>query len=794
MEYLLKSSAVILLFYLCFYLFLKKETFFQHNRGFLLTGIIIALVFPLIVIPVYIPIETTPIVLPKIEQINSNMLQVVEQSSVSKFEWSSLLPIIYTIGLLLFFIQFIFQFGSLALLVLKNPKNKDGLYTYVTVNYNISPFSFFKWIVYNPENYQNEELELILTHEKVHASQLHSIDILITQLACVIFWFNPLIWLYRKAIRQNLEYIADFKTQSASNKDRTYQHLLLKTSITNHQIPLSNNFYNSLIKERIIMLKKSRSNKRKQWRYLFILPMLAVLLMSVNTKEIFIEKEVVSETSKNILGLFNGNDSEVIEIIITKNTSDDDLQNIEKELKSKGITFDYSGVKRNSDGEIISISTEFKNSENSSNYNISGKEGIKSFRFNSSNDSFGVGTIDKKTFVFTSEGKNVKAQSTNSADKIIIIEENDSNNGSGTNVKVWKSKDTIYTTKNNNRFTFSSDDDDNEEPIFIIDGKKVKKSIFENVDSDDIESVFILKDNNATKKYGEDGKNGVIVMTKKGSKNSSSEDHVIIKSSNNFTIKTDGDDPLVILNGKIVGQNDMKDINPDDILSVDVLKDKSVTKRYGKEGENGVIIIRTKKNNSVKSELLKKGNYLYIMDGKEISKSDLEKIYSKETVSSLTVLDKKEAIEKYGQKGKNGVVIVTSKNNKNYNTETLIDSDVIIYESEQKGPWKIESAVSSVYVIDDDGDINAIEFVITKSSSDAFLDKQKKDLKAQGIDGKRSKGKRNKAGEITCIKITLDDNNGRKSSASWKEKSEAIPDIVMGKSRDDKLFVRAIGN
>ena len=198
MEYLLKASAVIALFYLCFYVFLKKETFFQHNRWFLLIGLVIALLFPLIVIPVYITVE--PIVVPEtlmyFENTTPNLV-----SLETIFDWTSLLPILYGIGFTVFLIQFIFQFGSLVLLLMKNPKHKDELFTYVIVQNKISPFSFFKWIVYNPHTFEKDELNLILTHEKVHAKQLHSIDILLTQMACVVFWFNPLIWLYRSRLQ-----------------------------------------------------------------------------------------------------------------------------------------------------------------------------------------------------------------------------------------------------------------------------------------------------------------------------------------------------------------------------------------------------------------------------------------------------------------------------------------------------------------------------------------------------------------------------------------------------------------
>lgn len=183
MEYLLKASAVICIFYICFQLLLKRETFFNHNRWFLIIGLILALVFPLVIIPVYVSVDTivSPDIVFQVNDIASNT--TTDASTESTFQWTSLLPIIYIVGLSVLFLQFIFQFGSLIWLLLKNPKNKEGTYTYVIVNHKISPFSFFKWIVFNPKNYTKDELELILMHEKVHVNQMHSLDIIFSQLA-----------------------------------------------------------------------------------------------------------------------------------------------------------------------------------------------------------------------------------------------------------------------------------------------------------------------------------------------------------------------------------------------------------------------------------------------------------------------------------------------------------------------------------------------------------------------------------------------------------------------------------
>ncbi|WP_456437527.1 M56 family metallopeptidase [Psychroserpens sp.] len=706
MDYLLKSSIIIFIFYVCYKLFLQRDTFFESNRWFLLLGLVIASCIPSIIIPIYIEYTPAPFSEFIVNTTSESNIAIQEE----QFNYLQLVSWIYLSGLIFFIGKLAIELLSLKRILKTNHFQSYGNYKLIETNKQVAPFSFFNYIVYNPNQFNEAELEHVINHEKAHTQQFHSIDTIIAQVACVLLWFNPFVWLYKRALQQNLEFIADQKAQYISPCEKSYQTVLLKASVKNHQLVFTNNFYTSLIKKRIIMLHKSKSKKLNQLKLIVVLPLLALFIMSFNTKEIYVE---IATKEANAIDEFMESEG-IIEIIITKNTSNNDLENIKKELKSNDIKFIYSDVKRNSGGEITSISTEFISDKNSANYNISGKDGIKSFQFTSSEDTFSVGTIDNNSFLYNTHNGSVKMQSTKASGKVIVIDEENENGTSTVDVRVLKNKDTTYFVQRNNKFTFSTDDEDSnifinesDEPIFIINGKKVEKSLFEDVDSDNIESVFVVKGKKALEKYGYNGKNGVIIMRKKGSKNlfTESEDNVIINSNSQFTFETDGGEPLFILNGKVINKYEMESISPDKIHSVDVLKDKSAIKVYGKKGEHGVIVINTTKDS----------------------------------------------------------------------------------------PWEVKTEVTSVVFEDNNRDVTT-ELLISKNSSDAFLNKQKNELKKLGINAKFSKVRRNKAGEITSIKIALNDNKGRKSSASWKEKDQAIPDIVMGKSKDDKLFVRAIGN
>jgi hypothetical protein len=777
MDYLLKSSAIIGIFFLCYKVFLQRDTFFESNRWFLLSGLVFASCISFIVIPNYI--EYTPIAYSQFEEVTSFNNEVyIEENPLN---YHQLLTWIYMTGILFFVGKLSLEFLSLKRILRKSQIKRSECFKLVETTEHISPFSFFNYIVYNPMQFDKKELQHVINHEKAHAEQLHSIDIIFAQLICILLWFNPIAWIYKKSIQQNLEFIADQKAINLSGCEKSYQTVLLKVSVKNHQLAFTNNFYTSLIKKRIIMLHKSKSKQSNKLKLALVLPVLVLFLMSFNTKDIYVE--LTPEEENVIEQLLES--SESIEIIITKNSNDADLENIKNELKTKGITFNYEVVERNSNGEIIAINTTFESDKKSTSYNILEEDGIEPFRFKSSQDSFSVGVLNNNISSFmykTFGGDSIKIQSTKNSKKVILIEdENDSN------IIIEES----------------------DEPLFIINGNIVDKSIFEDVDSEDILSVFILDEEKAENKYGEKGENGAVIMSKKNSKIKvieSDSNHIIhLNSKNRLITDTNENEPLFILNGKIISKKEINAVNPNEIESMEVYKGEEAQKLYGDKGKNGVIILKliqpndlnNEKNSSNIEDLnkIKVENYLYILDGKDISKLDLEKIYSKESVSSLIVLNSKEATEKYGEKGRHGVVEVISKKS-DKNSKSKGKTFVLTSEEDgnQKNPWKIETVVSSVYFTDDNGSMNSIEFVISKNSTDAFLNKQKNDLKGLGIEAKFSKIRRNKAGEITSIKISLDDNEGRKSSASWKEKDQAIPDIIMGKSNDDKLYIRAIGN
>ena len=446
--YLGKSAAILTLFYLVYFFLLRKDTLFVANRHYLLGGIIAAALFPIVEFTKTIYVEAplrTPIVFT--EPIPETEILVQEAVVIN---WWQIAVFIYCIGVVFMLISFTIQLFSLGRLINKHPSEKIGNYTYIKVPQQSAPFSFFKYIVFNPELHSQEEMTMILKHEQVHGAQWHSADIIMANLFLIFQWINPMAWLYKKGVEENLEFIADNETVQQVPSLKQYQLALVKASSTFPIPALTNNFYQSFIKKRILMLNKSNSNKINIWKLSIILPLLAVFLWSFNVNEVieYTESENTS-VDANPLRTFSpeneailtsetkqtettSNPSEVIpkavvpssedsatngvtpsisevpsEIIvensnkkimpqdvlltITKDTSKEELDAMKFELSNMGFSFSYSNVDLNKNNEIIAISISYKDANgNSGNYNVNSGTPINTIIIKSNGKSISV--------------------------------------------------------------------------------------------------------------------------------------------------------------------------------------------------------------------------------------------------------------------------------------------------------------------------------------------------------------------------------------------------------------------
>ncbi len=435
--FILKSSGLIATFYFAYIFLLRKETFFNSSRWFLLAGLITSVVLPFVVYTKVILVEAppTPVLIHSVEsnaeniptsnhdvvayqpQYTSNNATIVEEKNI-EINWTLVLVAVYGIGFLAFLIKFAIDFYSLNS-VLKGKKiEQQEDFKFIDVNENIAPFSYFDYIVYNSSLYTAAELENILEHEKVHSDQNHTVDVLISRIFCILFWFNPIVWLYKKAILQNLEFIADREASKKIADKKAYQYTLLK--ITTHEtcVAITNHFYQSLIKKRIVMLNKNQSNKRNYWKYSAVIPALGafVLLFQIETIAQEKKQDEVAIAAKDSIK----DTDETIKI--TKNTSEKELNELPGKLKaSHNLDVEISDVKRNSKEELTAIQIKVKSdSGKKQTVKIDGSEAIKDCEL-----AIGTDENGSKAIVITTD-KNFKSPMVIRNERVVVRNYGDS--------------------------------------------------------------------------------------------------------------------------------------------------------------------------------------------------------------------------------------------------------------------------------------------------------------------------------------------------------------------------------
>ena len=594
---------ILVIFYLCYVVFLQRETFFQHNRWFLITGIIASLLLPFIVIPIYI--EYNPVAIETIEAVGgtSSPVTIVEEQP---FDWISLLIQVYCIGVLGLVIRCIIQFLSLSKVISKGNAEKLGSFKLLKSENNIAPFSFFNWIVINPNQFDKSELEQVLAHEKAHASELHSLDIILIELATIILWFNPFIWLYSKSMKQNLEFIADKKTQKVSSCARSYQTLLLKQSIPNYNMVLANNFYNSLIKKRIIMLNKHQSKKWNQIKLLLVLPLLSLFLYGFNTEVIYTAH--FEEDTKHE----NQFQNDIIEVIITKDTSDDDLNKIKNELYDQGVKMSIHLIERNKDNLIIKIDVSFETENGETSYSKKGESGIADFYFRLEKDgSFGVGQLHNE-FILKDEDHNPSLKKPKQTGKAHYIE-SEPHKDNLTHVKAHKDKIIQETTIEADTLFYEIN----------TTGKGVQYVVTDSVKASNV----------VIRGYSVSSGNKKSYVYREG-------------TGSNYLFSTDNEkQPIVIVDGKVVDKMPSEGFNDNAIKTIDVIKDKEAEKLYGKRAENGVIVVTTTEGQAsvvrdvdtrIKTNSFESSNSLVYIT-KNTSNNDLDRYVAQLTDKGLFV-------------------------------------------------------------------------------------------------------------------------------------------------------------
>ena len=315
MIYLLETAICLSLLFLAYWLFLRKETYFNFNRMYLVGSIVLSLLVPLLHLNLEIPLGsawekpargissfrtgygelirmldadfgTEPGkehllsghdrniasdangeigILPREGRHGEQRGAGFDESGgyqdpgKGKTSLSELLMFIYIGGVVYFLARFAYLVIRLYLLAIRNRVSRQDGFRMVEINEEISPFSFFRFLFINSKSFADSEIEHVLEHEKAHIRQRHTTDHLFAHGLAVFQWFNPFAWQIRKALKTTHEYIADRQVIDRGFERIDYQALLLKQVIGYHSVELVNNFNLKPIKKRIAMMNKTKS-------------------------------------------------------------------------------------------------------------------------------------------------------------------------------------------------------------------------------------------------------------------------------------------------------------------------------------------------------------------------------------------------------------------------------------------------------------------------------------------------------------------------------------------------------
>lgn len=287
--YLLKVNVAFVLFYAFYRLFFYKDTFFKLRRAILLAFFGLALFYPLLNIQDWVR-QQEPIA--DMIYMYSAMLpeataKADAAASVDWYGWLlGSLGFIYW-GIVAFLCgRFLVQLSSILWLAHTSERvviHKTPVYA---LRKAAGPFSFFRMVFLHPESHSDKETDEILTHECTHVSQWHSIDVILSEMMCMACWFNPFVWLLKREVRHNLEYLADNTVIQSGYDSKSYQYHLL--GLAHHQsvTTLYNSFNVLHLKNRIMMMNKKRSPGIVRTKYLIFIPLVGILMLLSNIEAV----------------------------------------------------------------------------------------------------------------------------------------------------------------------------------------------------------------------------------------------------------------------------------------------------------------------------------------------------------------------------------------------------------------------------------------------------------------------------------------------------------------------------
>ena len=653
--YILKSAVCLSLFYLFYRLLLSKETFHRFNRIALLGILFLSLLIPFIEVTTAHQTELSQTVL-TVEQLLM-MAEAMDPAEVSvaqpeelSISWVQVLLLFYLVGIIFFACRNLYSLSRLLLLIKSGKRERlKGGVRLIVLEREVAPFSWMRYIVISRKDLEEDGRE-ILIHEMAHIQNRHSIDLLVADICIFFQWFNPGIWLLKQELQNIHEYEADETVINEGIDAKDYQLLLIKKAVGTRLYSMANSFNHGKLKKRITMMLKEKSNPWARLKYLYVLPLATIAVTAFARPEISERVEEISAVKVNDLAAIVEAKVEEITKDVSNITSGDSLKKLvvtgDSILKEKG---------------TISI------------YGEKGKNGVLATKLLPDEDNH---------FKITKTQAKIKPGMNTSVDKSKLM---------GTHIG-----------------GISTVDLRDKDVLVIIDGKESSRTVVDALDPSRIESISILDGKEATDIYGDKAKNGAMVIQLHSTAEqilqnkykidaiSKTRLDALNRGSKNWGVtfhSVSGKKPLVYIDGKeAVGEEALSSVSPERIKSISVMKDKAAVEVYGERGKDGVVLVdllteeeyqnkqkfpkpakvRTESESPKKSHFYMGGSHdeewhvaqakkkpLVIIDGKEALEEDAISKLAPDRIKNFTILKDKSATDIYGERGKNGVLIIT---------------------------------------------------------------------------------------------------------------------------------------
>jgi len=311
--YILKSVACLAILFLFYKLFLEKENMHMFKRFYLLGSLAFALIVPTLVFTEYVMVEPQPLTETQQPVITDyDYIGIAPALEKDVFDIEPVLWTVYFLGVIFFGLKFLRNLIQIFLRIRKNPKFKNSSFVQVLLQEKIPPHTFFKYIFLNKKKFESKEIpKEVILHEETHAKQRHSLDVVLIELLQVVFWINPLIYFFKKAIKLNHEFLADQAVLKKEVDPKNYQNTLLSflssESEKKYQPALPNAINYSSIKKRFTVMKTKTSKKAAVLRTVLLLPLLAILIFGFSETKL-IERQNENPSITILIDVKNNNE------------------------------------------------------------------------------------------------------------------------------------------------------------------------------------------------------------------------------------------------------------------------------------------------------------------------------------------------------------------------------------------------------------------------------------------------------------------------------------------------------